>query len=99
GVRARADFPTRRSSDLHWLAAVDDAAGLTPQERERARFFARQLVDALSPANFPLTNPQVLKATLQEQGENLLRGFENLLKDLEKDRKSTRLNSSHVKSS
>lgn len=68
----------------HWLAAVDDAAGLTPQERERARFFARQLVDALSPANFPLTNPQVLKATLQEQGENLLRGFENLLKDLEK---------------
>lgn len=68
----------------HWLATVESAEGLTEQEREKARFFTRQLVDALSPANFPFTNPQVLKATWQEQGENLLRGFENLLKDMEK---------------
>lgn len=68
----------------HWLATVESVEGLTEQEREKARFFTRQLVDALSPANFPFTNPQVLKATLEERGENLLRGFENLLKDMEK---------------
>lgn len=85
---AHAVFDLARQSYLlaseHWLDTVDGAAGLTPQERERARFFTQQLLDALSPANFPLTNPQVLKATLAEQGENLLRGFENLLKDIEK---------------
>ena len=86
--QSHAVFDLARQSYLmasaHWLAAVDDAQGLEPHEREKARFFARQLVDALSPANFPLTNPQVLKATLEEQGENLLRGFQNLLADLEK---------------
>lgn len=68
----------------HWLAAVESVEGLAPNEREKARFFTRQLVDALSPANIPLTNPQVLKTTLEEQGENLLRGLRNLLADMEK---------------
>ena len=68
----------------HWLEAVESVEGLTEQEREKARFFARQAAAALSPANFPFTNPQVLKATLEEQGENLLRGLQNLLTDLEK---------------
>ncbi|MCH8685738.1 PHA/PHB synthase family protein [Pedomonas mirosovicensis] len=68
----------------HFLSMVESSTGLDDDARAKARFFARQWVDALSPANFPLTNPQVLKATLEEQGQNLLRGFENLLRDLEK---------------
>src|SRR6266550_2369580 len=41
-------------------------------------------VDALSPSNFALTNPQVLKATVESKGENLVKGLQNLLTDLER---------------
>src|SRR4029077_2279792 len=47
-------------------------------------FYTRQFVDALSPSNFIATNPEVLTATLQSGGQNLLRGLENLLADLER---------------
>jgi polyhydroxyalkanoate synthase len=55
-----------------------------PHEKQKAEFYIRQFADALSPSNFVLTNPQVLSATLDSNGENLLRGFENLLKDIER---------------
>lgn len=54
--------------------------------KAKAEFYARQMLDALSPSNFLLTNPQALKRTLEEKGENLLRGLENLLGDLEQGR-------------
>src|SRR5512133_79310 len=47
-------------------------------------FYTRQFVDALSPSNFVATNPEVLTATLASGGQNLLRGLENLLADLER---------------
>src|SRR5207302_82715 len=47
-------------------------------------FYTRQFVDALSPSNFLATNPEVLTATLESGGQNLLRGLENLLVDLER---------------
>ncbi len=50
---------------------------------KRIQFFTRQYIDALSPANFIYTNPQLLKETLQSRGENLLAGLRNLLADLE----------------
>ena len=50
----------------------------------RVDFYTRQFVDALSPSNFIATNPEVLTATLQSGGQNLLRGLENLLVDLER---------------
>jgi len=50
---------------------------------KRVRFFARQYLDALSPANFLQTNPQLLAETLQSHGKNLLRGLQNLLTDME----------------
>src|SRR5260370_34444408 len=47
-------------------------------------FYPRQFVDALSPSNFVATNPEGLTATLASGGQNLLRGLENLLADLER---------------
>ncbi|HAU1921603.1 TPA: class I poly(R)-hydroxyalkanoic acid synthase [Legionella pneumophila] len=50
---------------------------------KRVRFFTRQYLDALSPANFIHTNPQLMAETLQSHGKNLLRGLHNLLSDVE----------------
>src|SRR5262249_40040171 len=47
-------------------------------------FFTRQFVDAMAPNNFVLTNPEVLRVTLETGGKNLLRGLENLMEDLER---------------
>ena len=99
----------------HAVASVD---GLSAESEKKVAFFTRQYVDALSPSNFALTNPQVLRETLASGGQNLLKGLNNLLSDMEKggismtdekafklgknvatDRKSTRLNSSHIQKS
>ena len=61
---------------------VGRLSGMTEQERRRAQFFTRQFTDAFSPTNFPFTNPDVLKATIASNGENLLKGLENLAADL-----------------
>ncbi|NTU77238.1 MAG: class I poly(R)-hydroxyalkanoic acid synthase, partial [Alphaproteobacteria bacterium] len=47
-------------------------------------FFTRQMVDAIAPSNFWLTNPEVLRATIETGGENLIKGLENLLEDMER---------------
>jgi polyhydroxyalkanoate synthase len=63
---------------------VADAQGLDPQTERKVRFFTRQFVDALAPTNFAFTNPEVLTATMQSGGKNLLDGLHNLLGDLER---------------
>ena len=57
---------------------MDDATA------RKVDFYTRQFVDALSPSNFVATNPEVLTATLASGGQNLLRGLENLLVDMER---------------
>jgi polyhydroxyalkanoate synthase len=64
------------------LGTVDEIEGVDPETRERMRFATKSFVDAMSPSNFALTNPQVLKRTLETRGENLLRGLANMLKDI-----------------
>src|SRR3954449_2301684 len=64
------------------LGTVDEMEGVDPAMRERLRFATRSFVDAMSPSNFALTNPQVLKRTLETRGENLLKGLANMLKDI-----------------
>ena len=64
------------------LGTVDQVDKLDPQMRERLRFATRSFVDAMSPSNFALTNPQVLKRTLETRGENLLKGLANMLRDI-----------------
>ncbi|MEO5706123.1 MAG: alpha/beta fold hydrolase [Alteraurantiacibacter sp.] len=64
--------------------AVDTLQGVDEEEREHLRFATRGVLDALSPANFPLLNPVVLERTVATQGQNLVTGMERLAHDLER---------------
>ena len=66
------------------LEAVDTVEGLDEREREQLRFATKSVVDAMSPANFPLLNPVVLERTLETHGENLVKGMERLARDLDR---------------
>jgi polyhydroxyalkanoate synthase subunit PhaC len=57
---------------------------LSVQDRRKVNFYTRQLVEAMSPSNFAGTNPEIIEATFQEKGENLVRGLENMLEDLDR---------------
>jgi polyhydroxyalkanoate synthase subunit PhaC len=63
------------------VAHVD---GLDPKTAQKVDFYSRQFIDAMSPSNFLLTNPEVLRKTAETGGENLLKGLSNLLGDLER---------------
>src|SRR5271165_3552945 len=63
---------------------VRQVDGLDPKTAQKVDFYARQFVDAMSPSNFLLTNPEVLRKTAETGGENLLNGLNNLLSDLER---------------
>ncbi|HEX5613043.1 MAG TPA: hypothetical protein VFX67_10320, partial [Burkholderiales bacterium] len=63
---------------------VANVDGLPEDSRKKVAFFTRQYVDALAPSNFALTNPQVLRETVASGGQNLLKGLNNLLADIEK---------------
>lgn len=68
-----------------WLQnTVSDVEGLDEKTQKKVEFYTRQFVDALSPTNFPITNPEVLKATVESGGQNLVQGLKNLLDDLER---------------
>ncbi|MFP4277662.1 MAG: PHA/PHB synthase family protein [Wenzhouxiangella sp.] len=58
--------------------------GVSTDDRQRIHFYTRQFAEALSPSNFILTNPEVLETTRKEKGLNLLRGFRQLLEDLQR---------------
>ena len=64
------------------MKSVDEADGLDEEARQRLRFLTRGVIDAMSPSNFALTNPEVLKATLESRGENLLNGLRHMLDDM-----------------
>ncbi len=64
------------------LGTVDQVEGVDDGTREKLRFATRSFVDAMSPSNFALTNPLVLKRTIETRGENLLKGLANMLKDI-----------------
>jgi poly[(R)-3-hydroxyalkanoate] polymerase subunit PhaC len=63
---------------------VSRVDGLDPKTAQKVDFYARQFVEAMSPSNFVLTNPEVLRKTAETGGENLLKGLSNLLSDLDR---------------
>jgi polyhydroxyalkanoate synthase len=62
---------------------VEGADGIDDHTRHKAQFYLRQITGALSPSNFVLTNPELIRHTLQENGANLVRGMKMLAEDIE----------------
>ncbi|GLS03923.1 class I poly(R)-hydroxyalkanoic acid synthase [Chitiniphilus shinanonensis] len=67
-----------------WLMESVSAAATDDGMREKIEFFTRQYVDAISPANFALTNPEVLKLAQETKGESLAAGMQKMLTDVQK---------------
>lgn len=65
--------------------AMSDLDGLEGADKERVSFFARQIVDLFSPANFLGTNPEALSKAVETDGESLVQGLENLVRDIERN--------------
>lgn len=64
--------------------SVSKVDGLDAKTAQKVDFYTRQFIDAMSPTNFVMTNPEVLRKTAETGGENLLKGLNNLLGDLER---------------
>jgi len=75
-----------------WLHdQVRDVEDTDLKTREKLKFYTRQFIDALSPTNFAATNPKVLKMASETKGENLVKGLDQLLKDLERGQGELRI--------
>jgi polyhydroxyalkanoate synthase len=70
---------------------VGDVEGLDTHTAKKVDFYTRQFVDAMAPSNFVMTNPEVLRTTVESGGENLIKGLENLLEDLERGKGQLRI--------
>src|SRR5207248_9718993 len=71
-----------------YIEEVVEAAPLEAQAKDRARFAARQWIDAMCPVNFAATNPAALRAAIDSKGETLTRGMANMLADASRGRLS-----------
>jgi polyhydroxyalkanoate synthase subunit PhaC len=93
-------FHAREWSDIPWFRFLKDSyllnsglvdnvvdgAQLEERQRERLRFFSRQFVDSMCPANFAATNPEAMRLAIASNGESLRTGFSNLQEDVKRGR-------------
>lgn len=81
-------FDYLKQSYLLTSGFIQDAVGtvgeMDPKERKKAAFYTRNFVEAMNPANFFALNPEVLEATVEQKGDNLVRGLKMMLEDLER---------------
>jgi polyhydroxyalkanoate synthase len=75
--------------NARFLIELIEAAEIEPRAKRQLRFYARQFIDATSPANFAATNPEVMRLARETNGETITRGTQNLLGDVVKGRIST----------
>ena len=69
----------------NWLQnTVQKVDGMDDKDRKKVEFYTQQFVDAMSPSNFLMTNPEVLRTTLESNGENLVTGLQHMLEDLKR---------------
>ena len=66
---------------MYWRDAIMGVSGVNPTHERMVEFVMRQMLDIFSPSNFLTTNPVVTERTIEEQGQNLVRGFYNLIED------------------
>jgi polyhydroxyalkanoate synthase subunit PhaC len=70
-------------ASVNWAQEmVAKAEGLDPHTRQKAKFYVEQITNAFSPSNFPMSNPEVLRATLTTNGQNLIDGMRRLEDDM-----------------
>ncbi len=67
-----------------WHNATTEVRGVSRHHEEVVTFVARQLLDIVSPSNFVLTNPEVLRRTVESGGLNLVQGWLHWLGDWER---------------
>ena len=81
-----------------WLhEQVASVEGLSEPAKKKVDFFTRQYIDALAPSNFALTNPEVFRETIASGGQNLVRGLNNLLDDIERGNGQLRISMTDAK--
>ena len=73
---------------------VHDAQGLDPHTQHKAEFYVRQIANAISPSNFVLTNPEILRETMSSHAGNLVRGMHMLAEDIAAGRGELRIRQS-----
>jgi len=79
----------------NWISSfVNDAQGLDEHTRMKAQFYARQLQAMMSPSNHVLTNPELLRTTIEEKGANLVRGMRMMAEDIERGQGQLRIRQS-----
>ena len=64
------------------MDAIDGVEGIDEKTRQRLAFFTRQWINAIAPTNFLLTNPEVLRLTIESRGQNLVQGMKQLAEDM-----------------
>ena len=62
----------------------DRVEGIAPEERAKLQFAVKTIVDAMSPANSPLTNPVALEKAIETKGESLQKGMANIMRDMQR---------------
>jgi polyhydroxyalkanoate synthase len=67
-----------------WHNATTDIQGVSQHHEDVVSFAARQILDIFAPSNVMLTNPEILKTTLEQGGMNLVRGMRNFIEDWER---------------
>jgi len=67
-----------------WSNATTEVRGVTKQHENVVEFAARQILDIFSPSNYLLSNPQILAQTKKEAGQNLQRGAQNFIEDMQR---------------
>lgn len=73
---------------------VENAEDLDPHTKHKAQFYVRQLSSAFSPTNFVATNPELIRKTFSESGDNLVRGMEMMVEDIKAGKGSLKLRQS-----
>ncbi len=71
---------TFQACDAWWQEAAE-AEGMSGHHQQMLRFYTRQMMDALAPSNYPLTNPEVLKLGISTLGQSWIKGYQSFLQD------------------